>query len=427
MHKFCVRFFLLLSIFITYGASALTLPEALSLAKQHPALELARQSIEIKQLGVQFYKTRGPAELSLVTEKLGGKGGSGVRELVLEYSVPLGNRALNEAQRSLAQRELEAEIVAEKSLEKAIFNATAKAFNRALILKELALQTQEDAIKAKELVEAANHLVEAGVAPETDVFQAEIALKQAELELIRLEGEYEATIGDLALAMGSPEPFAPELQLEGVFTEQLQLPSLKCLEGLAFELNPELLALEASIKVEEAELENIKAENKRTYQILTGAEYEHEEKNKTFSVGVSAELPHKRDNLRDRRIKEKQIQVLSLEIANLKRELRLNLSKAQNQLINLQSQIVKLRQESVPNAERLLELSTEEYTLGKAGQTVMVLAQRELLELKKELLERVDSLYEGLSELEILTGKPLYIETCEGAKSSKTNCCKKDK
>ncbi len=398
------RLFLLVVFIISFPSfsSGLTLPDALAMAEQHPVLKLHDLNIAGRQYEIIDTSAKGPDSLSITTENFGGKSGFSDLETTIEVSMPLQNSRRVKARKKLAEARVSLSRVEKETARWMILSQTTRAFHKALVINGLTEKARENIENSEKLLEASKIMVEAGSVAEQEVFQAELVLAQAKLELQSMLGLQADAKVDLIAAMGL-ESLA-EIDVVGSVTAELELPAVEELESIIFKSHPEIVTRQLDATQTQARLDLIRAENTPTWNITAGARNSRETGTNDFLIGFSAELPRARDNKGERAALKKDLERISLEQKNSERELRLKLQSAWQRFNRLQDQTRRLRDEILPGAYHLFELSLTGYQLGKTDQIVVLQAQKEFLGQKENYLQHLEELYEAASSIESLAG-----------------------
>lgn len=394
--------FFIFILFNNPASSGLTLTQALEMAENHPVLKLHEMTIHGRQYEVMDASARGPTGVSITTENFGGDTGLDALETTLEVSLPLQNSRRVRARKKLAEAQVNLSRLEKATARWLILSQTSRAFHRALVMKDLADEAGENIENAEKLLEVSKIMVESGAVAEQEIFQAELVLKQARLDLRALQGSLEDAKADLITAMGLES--ITELEIIGSTTAELELPTIGELEKIIFSSHPEVTGKKIESDRTQAKLDVIRAENTPSWNLVAGARNIGETGTNDFLIGIEAEIPRARDNLGERTALKKDIERLALEKMNTERELRLKLHGALNKFKRLQDQIRQLRDEILPGAYNLFELSITGYQLGKTDQIVVLQAQKEFLDQKQNYLQRLDELYEAANSIESLAG-----------------------
>lgn len=412
MRKFFrTLFFLQTFVLICAHLPALTLCEALAIAESHSLLKIADSEIRIVELEEKYSSVRGPSELSLTTEKLGGPTGFDGTEIGLEYAVPLKNGKFNRSVANLAKMTIEIEKIKKSNLRKFILNETAKAFNRALIMEEFVKKATENIENSKKLLEVSEIMAESGSISESEVYRAELVLKQAEQDHSAAESELEAALNELAAAMGTDQTIKDSLK--GETGSELDLPDTKTLTDILLKHNSEIVALNAELTKITGRRALVSASAKPSWKLVGGALNERESGDTTAIFGITGEFSHRRDNKKEMEILNEEKKRITLLLNNVKREALLKLEGLISQFERLKKQTAGLKAEILPGAEKLYNLSIEGYKLGKIGQAEVLQVQRELLDMRKAYWDKTAELWAAATAIETLTGHGFtYVYEC---------------
>ncbi len=395
---------LLILFFLSFfsRSSALTLSEALLQAEQHPVLKMHDLNIAGRQYEIIDASAKGPDNLSISTENFGGNSGFSDLETTLEVSIPLQNSRRVKARKRLAETKVSLGRLEKKTARWLILSQTSRAFHKAILISDLNDKARENIENSEKLLEASRIMVESGAVAEQEVYQAELVLQKARLDFQSLQGLLEDAKAELTTAMGLET--LSVIDLTGSTTSDLELPAIEVLEKLIASSHPDIASKEIEASQMKAQLALINAENSPTWSLTAGARNAGKTGNNDFLIGFSAELPRSNDNKGERAALKKDLERLSLEQKNIERELRLRLQSAYKRFNRLQEQTKKLRDEILPGAYHLFELSLAGYQLGKTDQIVVLQAQKEFLGQKENYLQHLDQLYEAANAIESLTG-----------------------
>ncbi|GAB1354992.1 MAG TPA: TolC family protein [Candidatus Rifleibacterium sp.] len=399
-----LRCFILIFILLVVSSAcqALTLPEALDTAEQHPSLKLHGLNIVARELEIVDAAAKGPSSLDISTENFGGKSGFDELETTIEFSVPLQNNRVVKAKKALAQAQVGLSHLEKGATRWLIMSQVSRAFHRALVMTSLVAEARENIDNARKLLDAAKIMHESGSVAEQEVFQAELVLQHSELEQQTLQGELEDAKAELITAMGLET--IEEFELVGSITTELEIPDFETLRGIIASSHPDLAMRENERTRTHARLNLLRAESQPGWSLIAGAKHARENGSNDFIIGISAELPDSRATRGERAALKKDAERIELEKANLLRELSLNLQSELQRFRRLQSQTARLRDQIVPGAMHLFELALAGYQLGKTDQIVVLQAQKEYLSQKQSYLQKLDELYQSVAAIETLTG-----------------------
>ena len=397
----CFVLILILQV-ISSACQALTLSEALDTAEQHPSLKLHGLNIIARELETVDASAKSPNSLAISTENFGGKSGFDGLETTIEFSVPLQNTRIVRAKKALAEAQAGLSHLEKGATRWLIMSQVARAFHRALVMTSLVDEARENIENARKLLDAAKIMHESGSVAEQEVFQAELVLQQSELEQQKLQGDLEDAKAELTTAMGLAiiEDFA----VVGSITTDLEIPDFETLHGIIASSHPDLALRENEKTRTQARLNLLRAESQPRWSLTAGAKHFRETGSNDFLIGISAELPGSRATRGERAALKKDAERLELEKADRLRELSLSLQSEVQHFRRLQSQAGRLRDQIVPGALHLFELSLAGYQLGKTDQIVVLQAQKEYLNQKQSYLQKLDELYMSAAAIENLTG-----------------------
>ncbi len=398
--------FILPALFLFAGIQstfALTLSDALELAEQHPVLKQHELNIAGRQYEIIDASAKGPAAVSINSESLGSGSGFDGLETTIEASFPLRNNARVRARKKLAEEIVELARLEKTAARWLIINQTSRAFHHALVTRDLVEKARNNIQNSEKLLDAARIMVESGSVAEQEVYQAELVVQQAKLDAETAQTDFADAIAELAVAMGLDT--CDSIEITGSATADLEIQSFEELEKIVLTSHPDLVSRRAEINRLKAALKLLEADNKAVWSITTGARHLNDDGKNDFLIGIEAELPNRRDNLGSRKAAAKDIERLLLETANLERELRLKLKAAIQRFAGLKDQAGKIRDEILPGAWHLFELSLAGYQLGKTDQIVVLQAQKDYLNQRESYLQSLIKLYEAVDSIEGLAGR----------------------
>lgn len=230
----------------------LSLAAALALAERHhPGLEEAAALVRAAEGRVHQAGTRPAPELLAGVEAapLGDRFARQADYLAgLAFTLPLGNRMAGAVRVESADRDRTVLGATLRRLE--VRRQVQGAFATALFQQEAARLRHELAEVAREAVELATRLVEAGEIPPAEIGALRIEDAEAAAEQQRCALLQTQALATLAAAVGLPMS-SPPVAVEGQVEASLELPALEEL-GAALSLHPALGAAEASVAASSA-------------------------------------------------------------------------------------------------------------------------------------------------------------------------------
>lgn len=273
------------------------------------------------------------------------------------------------------------------------------------------LTTQEElkelskaAALAQETLTAVQARVRAAKAPQAEEARAYAQIARMRLEEEHTEHELATARQRLAALWGSTETdFGPA---EG---ELLTLPKLEPFELLRerLERNPEFERLVSERRLREAELHLAETRRRPPWQVTAGVRRFEDESDHAFVVGLSIPLPVRDQTEGAVATARAQTAQVDAKREALRAQLDAELFALYQELRHSHTEVTILRDDVLPRIEAAVEQSRYAYERGRYGYIEWVAAQRELLELRRALLEASANVHRYRIEIESLTGSAL--------------------
>ncbi|MCH7897377.1 MAG: TolC family protein, partial [candidate division NC10 bacterium] len=279
------------------------------------------------------------------------------------------------------------------------------AFTKLLEAQELLELAEEAVAVAEETRETARTQFEAGEVPRLDLLRAEVELRRASTRQVAEKRRIATARKNLNLRLGRA-PDAP-LRAEGplLFVE----PSGTKAELLkqALELRPDLKAAEAGLQASRRRVRLVRAE--RLFpEVEVALRYEDsrdfEERDRRVMLDFAIPLPL---------FNRHQGELEAALAATLKQEAQIALVQAQietevatafEQFRGSQQIVEQYVQQILPQQEQNFRLLREGYTLGQFGLSDVLLAQRELTDVRFDYLETITEFNSAVAELRRAAG-----------------------
>jgi len=274
-----------------------------------------------------------------------------------------------------------------------------------------ALSTQTIIEKNKELINISNELisnlekrVEAGKISPAEVSRAMIILNSLQIELNRLQSEYDISIVELKSLLYQPEFSFTSLEdsTESVF----ELPDFNSLV-LQLGNNPNLKRYEREYQKQQAVINYEESKAVPDINISAGYKRLNEAKANTFLIGASIPLPlfdRNQGSIQEAMIRYDQKKIEKESIEN---KLRLNLGvlyKRFKSLLNISEQ---LKNNSIPKAHEIFNIIKEGNQSGRFAILDVIDAERTLFELQNQYLTVIGEIQIVKSEIEGLISKEI--------------------
>ncbi|MCI0469639.1 MAG: TolC family protein [Nitrospirae bacterium] len=401
----------LLCLSVPMSSDALTLDEALSLAKEK------LPSYKSYQLKIRSFEALHNASLSPYLPSLdlsssqarhfnsGGDYNSQTYDVSLSYI--LFDGGVRRANRDTAWLNLKTE---EEGLRKNLldlqYNVKA-AFYNALAWKEILDQRKIQMQDAQKDLEVAEGRHKFGVARLSDVLQASVRYEQARFNHVHAEGDFRKALSELNSLIGMS--LDSQYELSGLLRSDLMIPDRNKLYEAALN-KPEIRQYENAIKISQnnktlslsAFYPNISMNASYSYAKSSGAFASSSPEDK--SVGVTAtwnifELS-KFFNLE---ASEHNINVSKEELNELKRQSLLDVQKAFEDMITASNKL-KVAKEQLKQAEHNYSQALGEYKVGKGDILSLVQAESLLSNAREQLINSKLNLISSETLLERYAG-----------------------
>lgn len=281
---------------------------------------------------------------------------------------------------------------------------TTRRYLAILTLQEELKELSKAAALAQETLTAVQGRVRAAKAPQAEEARAYAQIARMRLEQEHAEHELATARQRLAALWGSTETeFGPA---EG---DLLTLPKLEPFESLRerLERNPEFERLVSEKRLREAELQLAETRRRPPWQVTAGVRRFEDESDHAFIVGVNIPLPvrdHTEGAIATARAQTAQVDAKR---DALRAQLNAELFALYQELRHSHAEVTLLRDDVLPRIETAVEQSRYAYERGRYGYIEWVAAQRELLELRRALLEASANVHRYRIEIERLTGAAL--------------------
>ncbi|MGK2913604.1 MAG: TolC family protein [Porticoccaceae bacterium] len=293
---------------------------------------------------------------------------------------------------------LDAELT-EKRLDAA--SEAARRFIRVLSDQARLQLTREATALAEKTVEAARVRVRAAKVPEAELGRAEAALARTRLAHEDVEHELLTSRRQLAALWGDTEAAFGRAQ-----GQLSQLPALAPYESLSARIrnNPSLLKFSSETRLREAEVKLAEQRRKPAWTLTTGVR--HFEAGDDFAavVGLSIPLPFRDRN--EGNIAVAQAQFDQVDASRSATEVRVltQLFELFQELQHARHVADTLDTEVLPRVQAALKQTEYAYQRGRYSYLELVVAQRELLEVKRARIQAAVDAYGYATEIDRLTG-----------------------
>ncbi|MFQ5846928.1 MAG: TolC family protein [Candidatus Methylomirabilales bacterium] len=392
---------------------SLTLEAALNEALQNnPELQVVRRDLGVARgelMQAQIY----PFNPALELEGNGGRSRSKEspveRRTVGGFAVGLSQTVEIRGQRGLRTniataklQETEWEV---RDAERRVLADVMGAFGELLQAQERLKLAQQTVALAEETRETARKQFEAGEVPRLDLLRADVELRRALTRRVAEERRAAATRKHLNLRLGRA-PDAP-LRADG----PLLLPELPgtraALLQQALELRPDLNAATAGLQTVRHSVSLVRAE--RLFpEVELALRYEEDhalderERRGILEVAIPLPLFNRRQGELEAALAEGLKQ--EAQVALIRSQIKTEVATAFGQFQSSQQIVEEYVQHILPQQEQNFRLLREGYTLGQFGLSDVLLAQRELTDVRFDYLEAIGEFNTAVAELRRATG-----------------------
>jgi len=386
----------------------LTLKFAVDAAiKNNPELELLRKEISaLESVKLQNGLYPNPefdfeAENILGREDFGGFKGSEITAKISQsilFAGKISKRTkIAEANITLAEWDYEVKRLT-------IITDVRKAFASALSTQTLIKKNKELITISNELISNLERRVEAGKISPAEVSRAVIILNSLQIELNRLQSEYDISIAELKSLMF--QPGLSFISLEGGMESVTELPSYDSLV-LQLDNNPSLKRYKSEYEKQQAVINYEESKAIPDINISAGYKRLNEAKANTFLIGASIPIPifdRNQGSIQEAQIRYDQKRIEKESIEN---KLRLNLGVLYNRFQTLLNTSVQLKNKSIPQAQETFKIIKEGNQVGRFAILDIIDAERTLFELQNQYLSVIGEIVIVKTEIEGLIGKEI--------------------
>ncbi|MFQ5882582.1 MAG: TolC family protein [Candidatus Methylomirabilales bacterium] len=318
---------------------------------------------------------------------------------VIEIQGQRGIRA-NIATANLAKTEWEI-----RDAERRVLAEVMQAFGELLEAQERLKLAQETVALADETRETARKQLEAGEVPRLDLLRAEVELRRALNRQVAEERRVAAARKNLNLHLGRA-PDAP-LQAEGplLFVEPSGTRAELLQQGL--ELRPDFKAAKAGLQATRRRVSLVRAERLfPEVEVALRYEEDHALEERERRVMLDLEIPLPLFNRRQGELEAALAEEFRQEaqIALVRAQIETEVATAFEQFQSSQQIVEQYVQHILPQQEQNFRLLREGYTLGQFGLTDVLLAQRELIDVRFDYLEALGEFNTAVAELRRAVG-----------------------
>jgi len=388
----------------------LTLQQAVGRALEHnPDLVAFEYEIEAQQAVVQQSRARPSPEVGLLVENALGSGRRSDFDAA-ETTLSLGFAI----ERGARQRRIDVAVAGSGQLatEKRIqrLDVAAEAARRFVTVLERQ-QAFDDARNATKLVEETVKAVQARVraarAPEAEEGRALAQLARARLDEEHAEHELASARLRLAALWGTEQVDFGQAQ-----GDLLSPPALESFDKVHERItsNSDFERLVSEKRVREAELRLAQMRAKPPWHLTAGVRRFEDEGDHAFVVGIT--VPLRSRDAAEGAVAEARARSAHVDAQSqaVRARLEAELFALYQELYHSYTEVETLQRDVLPRIESALEQSRYAYERGRYGYIEWVAAQRELLDVRRALLEASAELHQFRIEIERLTGTALGVE-----------------
>lgn len=405
--RFTIFTTLLLISLSACAKQSISLTSANAMALEHN-YELANYPFQIRQQSasrLQAGVTPSP-EVELVVDDLVGTNQYGLFEqselsLVFSQTIEMGDkRHLRQAHIASVGDRLQLEL----SLAKLdVLAENSRRYYQVLKLQELQKILIQKIEFEKNMLLKVKTLVKAGAVGMVDQAVISLRLKRSEAKLLALESQHSVAKNRLSAMWQKTATFD---RVQGNLNF---LPILPTKQQVVASLanSPAVFHLLALQREADVNLNLIKESSKADLSFSGGITHKQFDNTQTISVGISVPLYFSNPN--KGRIQKAVIELQKSQALSLYSKTKLELLLIQHwQKMQLyQQQFKQLKQQILPEVERLMALVVKNYKHANISVLQVVDAQQQWLDLKIDLIEQASLIYTELLELERLTASEL--------------------
>lgn len=319
------------------------------------------------------------------------------------YLLELGGKrhnriAIAKGEADLSQLALSAGL---RSLRHDIRIAFYEAFKSQERMKQISLSRD----LADRLLSVTRDRFDAGDVAKVEVLQTELEEKRRENELKEAESESKSASVELNTFLNR-DPLA-SLNLDGSFEEKPAIPSLETLVNEAISQHIEIQSIQQELATEEARLALAKSERIPDLDLEGGTEINDAEFQYGWRAALRLELPLFNQRKGEIARSNAATESLKAELEAAKQKTRAEISKSYFKVEALAKQVETYRNEILPAAQQIEELSQESYHEGKTGLLSAIDAQRNMHEVRLEYLNVLMDFQTAIADLEQASGVEL--------------------
>lgn len=350
-------------------------------------------------------------ELGITTEDFGGRGDlRGFRgaesTIQLGQLIELGGKRAKRLSSAGYERDLARQDYESKRLD--ILAETSQAFIDLLAAQRRLEFIEETYQIGDRTLKAVLERIRAGRASPLEEDKARVAQSTIRLELGKARRTVDGARKRLAAMWASSTPTFS--RAEGRLDELVSVPALDELRTQAAQ-NPDLARWRTEIQLREA---NIALEQSKSIPDLTvsaGVKRFEETDDSAFLVGISIPLPVFNRNQGGVMEAGSKLSRAYEDRRAVQSRVDADLATAHNALVIAENELMALRTEVIPGAQRSFDAAQQAYRLGRSGFLDVLDAQRTLLEARAQEIDALADYQRAVVDIERLTGQPLRAAT----------------
>ncbi len=239
-----------------------------------------------------------------------------------------------------------------------------------------------------------------------EILSAQIGLSQAELEISNVERNLEVARKTLAILCG--EPNGPPGKVTGSIDREFNIPEYNVLRECLSENNFKVKAAEEYEKKAAILLKMANAERIPDLDLGFGIRQFEEDNSYTLVAGLSFPLPL--FNRNQGTIQEAQVNIQKVEVdkKSLLHNLLLQLNEFYKEYQISQEHVTSYKNSILPHVQEYFDLTVSRYKKGSLEYLDVLVAERKLIEIKKEYTESLHKLQNSVAHLERLCSKHFH-------------------
>lgn len=387
----------------------LTFDQALELAFKHnAALGAAIVNIhaaEARTLQAGLYPN---PQVDIELENLAGSGPfnrfAGTESTVsLSQPILLGGKRRKQVEKAALLSDLTAWEAERKRLD--LYAKVHNAFNKLLIAQEDIALKSELVLLSEKLLETTSERVRAGKVSSAEASRAQIVLAQNKIALAQAHRLLASARQQLTATWGSSE--ARFSRLVGEYNIMYSLPPEDSLQ-IRLSQNPDIVRFETAVKHRQAAIALEDAQAIPDPTVSGGIRHLNESRDVALVVGVSIPLPFSNRNQGSREEARHNLAKTEKERQNVQINLSAELSEAYNLFQAIQTEVLTLKEQIIPQAETAYQRINEGYLQGRFDFLDVLDAQRTLFESKDRYLHALREFHETVVRIERLIAQKIH-------------------